>query len=456
MTRGLSNSWCRRAAILAGLGLLACTTWAGDSSSAGAAPTAVATPGTPSAAAAAKPVPRPILLTVDDLPIGSSRLHPDPDDRAAITGDLLAVLRRHRVPAVGFVIWGGVTGPADAALLDRWIAARVELGNHSFGHLDFTRTDAAAYVADVEKGRAGLQGLLDPRGARCRFFRFPFLREGDTEDKLLAVRRYLEESGQRPVPVTIDNQDWSFEEPYVEAVRRGDRSRAREVAADYQAALRAAVRHHEMTGDELFGRPVPQILLLHANAIGASEWEALFTWLERTGHRFATADEVLRDPVFADPPRFVGRYGPGLWDRIAHVREDQEVRDTLARLMDDQAAAWSRGDLDAFCAVYAEDALFISPSDTTRGRRAVLDRYRSRYPDRAAMGTLRLEIEEIRPVWGMEVTPAGDAVPGSIHGASIAARWTLAYPDRPAATGRTLLVFRRERGAWLIVQDASM
>jgi peptidoglycan/xylan/chitin deacetylase (PgdA/CDA1 family)/ketosteroid isomerase-like protein len=431
-----------RAAILTGLGLMAWAAW---------------TAGTPAAGAAAvAPALRPILVTVDDLPIGSSRLHPDPDERAAITRDLLEVLRRHRVPAVGFVIWGGVKGPADTALLEHWLAAGFELGNHSSGHLDFTRTDAAAYVADVEKGRAGLQGLLDPRGGRCRLFRFPMLREGDTGDKLDAMRRYLDDSGQRPVPVTIDNQDWSFEEPYVEAVRRGDRARAREIAADYQAALRAAVRHHGKRGDALFGRPVPQILLLHANAIGAAGWDDLFTWLERTGHRFATADEVLRDPAFADPPRFVGRYGPGLWDRIAHVREDRQARDALTRLIDDQAAAWSRGDLDVFCAAYADDALFISPSGTVRGRRAVLDRYRARYPDGAAMGTLRLEIEEIRPLWGMEVTPAGDAVPGSIHGASVAARWTLAYPDRPSAAGRTLLVFRRDRDGWVIVQDASL
>jgi len=256
--------------------------------------------------------------------------------------------------------------------------------------------------------------------------------------------------------VTIDNQDWSFEAPFVEAVRRGDRAQAQEIAAAYQAALKAAVRHHEESGDRLLGRPLPQILLLHANAVGASGWDRFFSWLERTGHRFAPADEVLRDEAFADPPPFVAPYGPGLWDRMAHAREERETRDALARLLEDQAGAWSRGDLDAFCAAYAEDALFLSPSGTTRDRQAVLERYRARYPDRAAMGTLRLEIEEVRPAWGIEVTPAGDAVPGSIHGASIAARWTLTYPDRPAATGRTLLVFRRERGAWLIVQDASM
>ena len=56
-----------------------------------------------------------------------------------------------------------------------------------------------------------------------------------------------------------------------------------------------------------------------------------------------------------------------------------------------QAGAWNRGDLDAFCAFYADDAVFISPSGVTRGRQAVLDRYKKRYPTPAAMGTLSLE-----------------------------------------------------------------
>jgi peptidoglycan/xylan/chitin deacetylase (PgdA/CDA1 family)/ketosteroid isomerase-like protein len=400
--------------------------------------------------------PRPILVSVDDLPVGGGSLHTDPADRARITDGLLGALRRHGIHAVAFVIWGHVATDADRAILARWIDAGHELGNHTRGHLDYTRTAVDAYLADVEAGRAGLQSLLDGRGARVRFFRFPYLDEGDTPDKLDAMRRYLASSRQTAVPVTIDDQDWSFDRPFVEARRAGDARRARQVGDDYLAALRLAVRHHEATGDALFGRRVPQILLLHANAVGAGEWDDLFSWLEATGHRFATADEVLADPAFGEPPRFVAPNGPGLWDRIAHQREEDQVRDALAALLEKQSAAWTRGDLDAFCAVYADDALFLSPSGLTRGRDAVLARYRSRYPDAAAMGSLRLDIDEVRPFWGIEVTPAGDAVPGRIHGATVAARWTLSYPDRPAASGRTLIVFRRGLDGWQIVQDASM
>jgi uncharacterized protein (TIGR02246 family) len=114
----------------------------------------------------------------------------------------------------------------------------------------------------------------------------------------------------------------------------------------------------------------------------------------------------------------------------------------LEALLKSQAAAWSRGDLDAFCAVYADDATFISPSGLTKGRQAVLDRYRKKYVDKAGMGSLALDIVEVR----------GEREPF----ASVVARWTLTWPDKPKAEGLTLIVFRKTKAGWRIVQDASM
>lgn len=398
--------------------------------------------------------PRPLLVTVDDLPI-AGRGPESAAERRALTQAQLAALRAQGIRAVGFVTWRNVKGPEDVELLRLWLDAGHELGNHSDQHLSLTASDLETYRADVERARARLQELLSARGQKLRFFRFPFLREGDTPEKLQALRSWLAETGQRNLPVTIDDQDWSFDGPWQQAGQAGDRARQAEVAADYHAALRLAVRHHEQNGDELLGRPAPQVLLLHANAIGAAEWPRLFEWLKSGGHRFVSADEALADPAFAELPAVLAPYGYGLWDRLRQQRDETEARQQVGELLSRQAAAWTAGDLDAFCSAYATDALFVSPSGQTRGQQAVLERYRQRYPDRAAMGALTLDLVEARPLSGVEVTPLGDAVPGRVHALSAVARWTLRYSDREPATGLTLLVLRRERAGWRIVQDAS-
>lgn len=115
--------------------------------------------------------------------------------------------------------------------------------------------------------------------------------------------------------------------------------------------------------------------------------------------------------------------------------------DAVKALITTQGEAWNRGDLPAFTSVYADDAIFVSPNGVTKGRQAVLERYQKRYPDKKAMGTLSFEFVEARE--------QKDSV-------SLIARWTLAYPDKPAASGHTLLVLHKKGDRWFIVQDASM
>jgi uncharacterized protein (TIGR02246 family) len=399
---------------------------------------------------------RPLLITIDDLPIANGSLHPDADERRQLTEDLLATLARHGIKAVGLVTWGNLQGSGDEELLEMWLAAGHELGNHSFRHLSLTHSDAETYIADIEEARSKLAAFLEDHGHRLRFFRYPMLHEGNTEAKLDEVRSYLEHSGQRNLPVSIDNLDCSFAQPWVAARQRNDTATMKHLSEEYHESLHVAVRHHERRGDQLLGRQSPQILLLHANAIGAAEWDRLFTWLESAGHRFATADEVLADPAFARPHRYIGSKGFGLWDRLAQQQWRQQAGDEVAALMAAQQEAWNRGDLEAFTSGYADDALFISPSGITRGRQAVLDRYRRSYPDSASRGQLGFELIEMRVATGIERSMLDDAQPGGVHAVSLVARWTLTRAgDQEPSTGLTLLVFHRRSGEWKLVQDAS-
>jgi uncharacterized protein (TIGR02246 family) len=396
----------------------------------------------------------PVLVSVDDLPIGAGSLHTDPAERERITRGLLEVLARHHITAAGMVTWRNL-GPGEEKLLDLWLQAGHELGNHSYEHPDYATTPSEAYIADLEKGRTALQGFLDSRGKKVRYFRFPFLREGDTLEKLRAVREYLAKTGQRTLPVTIDDQDWSFEQPWVEARKAGDTARLTRLGEDYQHALRLEVLTQTALGDTWVGRATPQIILLHANEVGTAQWDALFTWMESRGFRFATPDEVMADPALSLPHEFVGRYGGGLWQRLRHERRREQVRASVEALLREQAAAWTRGDLDAFVSKYAVDARFVAADGVTVGRDAVLARYRKRYAGKDAMGTLTLEPLNVRDLWGPEVSALGDAEPGNVHTVSVVARWTLERAGQPKATGLTMMVFRRDGGKWWVVEDAS-
>lgn len=116
--------------------------------------------------------------------------------------------------------------------------------------------------------------------------------------------------------------------------------------------------------------------------------------------------------------------------------------DELTRIMLRQAAAWNRGDIDEFMEDYVrgDELTFSSGGQTRRGWETTRDRYRSRYPDKAAMGMLTFdELEHQR---------LGD------HHALTLGRWRLERDAGPL-DGNFTLVWRRTGGGWRILHDHS-
>ncbi len=112
----------------------------------------------------------------------------------------------------------------------------------------------------------------------------------------------------------------------------------------------------------------------------------------------------------------------------------------VAALIQTQAAAWNRGDIDGFMAGYAptEDLRFASGNTITYGWRATLARYKARYPDRATMGTLTFTDIQVTVL-------APDTALAFGH-------WSLTRAhDEPH--GLFTLTLRKTPAGWRIIQD---
>ena len=115
------------------------------------------------------------------------------------------------------------------------------------------------------------------------------------------------------------------------------------------------------------------------------------------------------------------------------------AREEIPRMLEQQAQAWNRGDIDAFMAPYwhSSDLTFSFGGRVTRGWQAMRDRYHQRYPTREAMG--RLTFSDI------EVTEPGPNV------ALVLGRWRLERAE-PIGGGFSL-VLRKDRENWVIIHD---
>jgi peptidoglycan/xylan/chitin deacetylase (PgdA/CDA1 family) len=261
---------------------------------------------------------RVVAVTFDDLPGPPGSLVAN--DVAALrenTRKLLATFAEARIPVVGFVNEGKlfVDGekPEDAeariAVLKTWIDAGHELGNHTYSHQSLNRTPLEEFQADVIRGEPVTRGLLEKQGRKLRYFRHPFLQVGLDLEKRKAFESFLKDRAYTIAPVTIDNDEYVYAAIYANAVRRGDQEAAAKIGADYRQYVDAVIAFVEDVSRRLVGREIPQVLLLHANALNADHFGALARSMKDRGYRFVPLDEALRDEAFALPDTYVGNWG---------------------------------------------------------------------------------------------------------------------------------------------------
>ena len=126
-----------------------------------------------------------------------------------------------------------------------------------------------------------------------------------------------------------------------------------------------------------------------------------------------------------------------LFSLPSFAQQDKDI-ETVRSILLRQAEDWNRGDIEGFMNGYWEsDALqFVSSAGVTYGWRQTLERYRRRYPDREAMGTLHFEVLEVKKLSRKVIMLTGSY---DLDGGE---------PD-----GHFLLVWKKIGGEWVIVAD---
>ena len=232
-----------------------------------------------------------------------------------MTHRLLGTLAANKVPAVGFVNEGklGPEGSPSAervARLREWRDAGFELGNHTFGHLDFHRVPLAEFEEDVVRGEPVTRSLQEERGERLRWFRHPFLHTGTSLPDKLALEAFLSARGYRIAPVTIDNGEWIFAKGYASALDARNPKLAERIRRAYVRYMESKLDYFERQSAALFGREIRQVLLVHANSLNADHFGEVLRMMRRRGYAIVSLDRALEDPAYtALPDTFTGRGG---------------------------------------------------------------------------------------------------------------------------------------------------
>lgn len=164
------------------------------------------------------------------------------------------------------------------------------------------------------------------------WFRFTFLREGDTPEKRDGMKAFLKARDYSNARVTLDTSDWRLDAAlgsFLAAHPDGDVTPFR---AAYLAHLRQRAEAYRDLSRRLFGRDIPQVLLLHHNLINALFVGDAIEQFRDMGWTIINPEEAYRDFVYSLEPQ---RPSPGQSLLISAARSLGYRPANWERLLDD-------------------------------------------------------------------------------------------------------------------------
>ncbi|HEV2834953.1 MAG TPA: polysaccharide deacetylase family protein [Pyrinomonadaceae bacterium] len=257
---------------------------------------------------------RTMAVTIDDLPYVQFRDAAYLTNARTATAKILTILKKHKVTAVGFVNERKLENPSEReeriALLRQWVDSGMILGNHTYSHPDFNRLTVEQFEEEITKGDVITRQLMRSRRPYQLYFRHPMTHTGDTPEKKEAIEKFLAARGYKVTPHTIENSDFIFNIPYGQALQKGDAALAKRVRDEYLDFTISAIEFAEKVSPQVFGREIPQLLLIHANDINADSLDELLSRFAKRGYKFVTLDKVMADAAYETKDTYVSKYGP--------------------------------------------------------------------------------------------------------------------------------------------------
>lgn len=234
---------------------------------------------------------REISITIDDLPLVGSKMNTPANQKRATDRfmNIIRVLKEYQVPATGFVI-GRAIDKGQWEFLEEFKNAGFIIGNHTYSHGNLNVMSAEKYIADIDKA----DKILTPLFSDIKFFRYPYLAEGNKNNKR-QVLEYLSENNYVIAPVTIDSKDFRFnEELYKIPFKQREQYVFSKMKPRY---LNYIWKQTLIAENQSNGKSTKQILLLHSNLLNSYLLEDILKMYKDNGYKFISLAEALENPA---------------------------------------------------------------------------------------------------------------------------------------------------------------
>ena len=237
-----------------------------------------------------------VAITIDDGPNAGNTPRMSAQERNQA---ILGALAKHRVQAALFVTSGfGANTPQGLPLLQAWSKAGHAIGNHTVTHPDLEKVPLAEYQRQVME----CDRLIGAQPGYQKWLRFTYLREGNTPEKIDGMRSFLRDHGYRNAHVSLDTSDWRLNEKLEQVLKKDPNADISAIRTAYLAHVKQRALAYRELSQQLQGRDISQVLLLHHNLLNALWLDDVLAQFKEMGWKIITPAEAFADPVYKLEP----------------------------------------------------------------------------------------------------------------------------------------------------------
>lgn len=209
---------------------------------------------------------------------------------------ILNHLAKHKVKAVLFATGSRLKGEKGKHILSSWNNAGHKIANHTFTHPYFhsKKVSLSKFKGELLRNHAEISQYSN----FYPYFRFPYLKEGNTLEKRDGFRKFLKERGYKVGHVSIDASDWYVDKRLVKRLRENPKADISGFKQFYIEHLYNRAQYYDSLAYKLTNRRIRHNVLLHHNLASALFLDDLIQHFKDKGWEVIDAHKAFKDKIY--------------------------------------------------------------------------------------------------------------------------------------------------------------
>lgn len=209
---------------------------------------------------------------------------------------ILDHLKKNNLQAILYVCGEKLDNKKGNDIIESWDAGGHLIANHTYSHLNYNNDEISyeVYRDDILK----CDSLINNYKNYTKFFRTPFLKNGNTIEKRDSLISYLKRSNYHNGYVTIDASDWYFNSELIKFMKSNPNQSIDKYRQVYIEHLLDRAKYYDDLAYELLGRRIKHSLILHHNLTSALFLGDLIMAFKDNGWNFINAEDAITDEVY--------------------------------------------------------------------------------------------------------------------------------------------------------------